>query len=496
MVKKAERGSITIFGVLVLVLTMECLLLLAEGARFCTIKRSAYLQSQSAMESVFASYCSLLWQEYHLLGCNQSQMENVLISYANGRNSEDEWRKNLIGFPLEQVKINRYTLITDGNGDAFQQAVSGYMKDTILYEAAKAIYGQYEVIQHILDSEDPKLEKIDEALERLEGSSSDGDIVPYQLRRGGKAEENGETPNVFVKSDIADNPLDGFKRIQNMKQLEPFIKDTSTISKKYFDQTRAVSVRELSQGKDYQIPEGDWIDRILLQQYLLTYFSSYADKKEDHGILYEIEYLIGGQDSDIENLKVVTDNMLLIRQAANMLYIFSDSAKVEEANAVATALTTATAMPELYELVKVALLAAWAYGESILDVRGLLQGKRIPLLKSAETWTLQLSEIGGLAEDTRVAKESEMGLTYRDYLGIMLLMTPDSKLSMRAMDMQEATIRGLSKDSEFCMDTLMIQAEATISYHYKPIFGGSETMVSDFIWDYHIEHKINYQYGS
>lgn len=488
MVKKRERGSITIFGVLVLVLTMECLLMLAEGTRFCVVQRSANLQSQSAMESVFASYCALLWQEYHLLGCNQPQMETLLISYGNGRNSEDEWRKNLISFPLEQVNVNQYTLITDGNGAAFQQAVSEYMKDAILYEAAKAIYGQYEAIQHILETDDSDLGKIDEALELLEGNSGDDGQVSYQLRRGGGMVEE-------EMLEIVDNPLEGFKRIQNMKQLEPLIKDISTISKKYFDKTRAVSVRELSQGKDYQISKGDWMDRILLQQYLLTYFSSYTDKKENHGLSYEMEYLIGGQDSDIENLKVVTDDMLLIRQAANMLYIFSDSVKVEEANAVALALTTAAAVPELYEVVGVAILIAWAYGESVLDVRGLLQGKRIPLLKSTETWTLQLSEIGELAEGTYGAKESEIGLTYTDYLGIMLLMIPESKLSMRALDMQEATIRGLSEDSDFCMDTLMIQAEATMNYHYKPIFRGMEAIALDFIWDYNIKHKINYQYG-
>lgn len=279
-----------------------------------------------------------------------------------------------------------------------------------------------------------------------------------------------------------------------MEQLEPLIKDTTTISRKYFDQTEAVSVRELLQGKDYQISEGDWIDQILLQQYLLTYFSSYVKGKENHGLSYEIEYLIGGQASDIENLKVVTDSMLLIRQAANMLYIFSDSAKVEEANAVATVLT-ATA-PELYELVRVAVLAAWAYGESILDVRGLLQGKRIPLLKSAENWTLQLSQIGELAEGTYTAKESEMGLSYGDYLGILLLMTPKDKISMRAMDMQELTIRSISGNSEFCMDHLMVQAQATMNYHYKPIFSGLNAIDLDFIWDYRIEHKINYQYGT
>lgn len=485
MVKKVEHGSITIFGVLVLVLTMECLLLLSEGARFCIMKRSAYLQSQSAMESVFASYCSLLWQEYHLLGCDQSQMENLLITYANGRNSGEEWRNNLISFPFEQAQIHQYTLITDGDGEAFEQAVSCYMKDTISYEVAKAIYGRYEATQHVLESQDSNLEMIDEALDLLEKSQNDGNAASYQLRRGGGTEG----------TDILENPLEELKSILNIGLLELLIEDSSNVSQKSFDMTRAVSERELSKGKNYELGDGDWIDRVLLQQYLITYLSSYVDQKESHGLSYEIEYLIGGQDSDIENLKAVTNYMLLIRQAANMLYIFSDSAKVENANTVALALTLAVGAPELYEFVRVAILTAWAYGESILDVRALLQGKRIPMLKSTETWTLQLSEIGELAEGNYTAKESKIGLTYTDYLGIMLLMIPEDKSSMRAMDMQEATIRSISGDSAFCMDTLMIQAEATMSYHYKPIFRGLETYTTNFIWDYRIKHIINYQYG-
>jgi hypothetical protein len=205
--------------------------------------------------------------------------------------------------------------------------------------------------------------------------------------------------------------------------------------------------------------------------------------------------LIGGQDSDIKNLQEVTDYLLFIRQAANMLYIFNDSVKVEEANTLALALTTAATVPEFYEVVGVAILTAWAYGESVLDVRGLLQGKKIPLLKSSETWTLQLSGIGELTEGNLTAKESEIGLSYVNYLGIMLLMIPNESLSMRAMDMQETTIQSISGESSFRMDTLMIQAEASMSYRYKPIFLGFITDISDVPWNYKIEHKIQYQYG-
>ena len=492
MVRKSHNGSITVFGVLAMLLTMECILLLSEGARFVAVKKSATLKSQLAIESAFAAYYPLLWEEYHILGTDKTQLESNLVRYGDIGNSEMREGENILSFSLEQIQIDSYTLMTDGNGKAFQQAVSAYMKDTLLYETAKQIYGRFEGVQNIVDSQKTLMEKIEDALDTLMNSGSSDSPATYNLRQRDVAKNQESMES--TETNLGDY-LEMFEKLQKMGILRHLVKEISEVSEKTFPKGQAVSMRELEEGKDSVIKEGEWLDQVLLQQYLLSYLSYYGKENDAHALTYEVEYLIGGKENDMENLEVVANELLLIRQAANMLYLFNDSVKVEEAEVLAIVLATAVGQPELYEVVKVALLAIWAYGESILDVRGLFQGKKIPLLKSNETWTLALSQLSELTENSITAKESEYGLTYGDYLGIILFMYPDRVLCMRTMDMQEATIRALAGDREFAMDQVMIQAEAVIYYKYEPIFRGLETFASDFLWNYEIKNKIYFQYG-
>ncbi len=493
MINRVCRGSISIFGVLVLVLVAECLLVLIEGARLEIVKQSARLQSELAVEGAFANYCSILWEEYHLLGNDISDMESLIVSGANGRTSEFEWRKNLLEFDLKTLDIKGYTLLTDGGGMAYKNVVSDYMKDNILYEAAKTIYGQYEVIQDILNSDESDLEDIDTALESI-GSVNESVSSKRIAARGGMSDQSVANDGVSAIEGI--RILEDITKLQNTGILELLIDNTKNLSGKSFDRSRSVSERTLAKGKNYQIGESEWLDRVLLQQYTLTYLSAYGNEKEDRALSYEIEYLIGGKKSDIENLRIVAERLLLIRLAANMLYLLNDSAKVEEAKVLALVIAVACQNPELTELIQAALLTAWGFGESIMDLRGILQGKRIPLLKSDETWTLQLTQIGEIMEGSFTAKESETGLTYSDYLGVLLLFSKDTTIAMRSMDMQEATIRSQSGDTDFGMDQLIIQTDVVMTYEYKPIFQFFDSLSVEADWNQEIKQTVDYRYGS
>ena len=67
--------------------------------------------------------------------------------------------------------------------------------------------------------------------------------------------------------------------------------------------------------------------------------------------------------------------------------------------------TVPRAFAYMAELVKISLVFAWAYAESVYDVRSLLQGGRIPLLKSEGTWHYSLSGMLDFASDTRIEGE-------------------------------------------------------------------------------------------
>ena len=134
-----------------------------------------------------------------------------------------------------------------------------------------------------------------------------------------------------------------------------------------------------------------------------------------------------------------------------------------EAEALAIAVTSAVAMPELSELVKISLLFAWAYAESVYDVRSLLQGGRIPLLKTGETWHYSLSGMLDFASDTAVEEGTEgAGLSYGDYLRVFLAIEGEREKTFRAMDSIEMDVRKCPGNSYFRLDTCVDYIEATV----------------------------------
>lgn len=134
-----------------------------------------------------------------------------------------------------------------------------------------------------------------------------------------------------------------------------------------------------------------------------------------------------------------------------MLYILSDSAKVAEAQAMAAALAAVTLMPALMEPVKYTILFAWAYVESLQDVKILLSGGRVPVVKTAADWKTGINCIknvrGSLSEDS-----GGNGLNYKEYLQIMLFLQDAGSRTQRAMDIMEMDIRRTPGNARFRLD--------------------------------------------
>jgi len=483
-------GSITIFSLLSMLLVAATLLTLLEGARFFYIKRLAELQTELALESTFANYNTHLWESYRLLGCNQMEMEEMLIQRANGKYASDEKRLNTLILQVKEMDIQEYTLLTDGNGMAYVTAVSAYMEDNILYETAKTLYNQYESMRNLQETSQLDIANIDVALESIKMATEKK--VPAKVTPESSV---GTARKGEIQKETQENPLEMIKEMSNKGILELVIQDTSSLSESEIVADSRVSTRELSKGKSPRLCECDWLDRVLLQQYLLTYMSSYTDLLDGHWQAYELEYLIGGKLTDIENLKAVATQLYFIRAVANFLYLSTDAAKMQEATALATTLVGVSANPLLIEAVKVGLVTAWALAESILDVRGLLQGKRIPLLKSQLSWTLALGNIGTLSSEYMVAKDSSWGLSYENYLGILLLFQNGNTLAMRAMDLQEITIQKCFHESDFKMDQLVIDAKVEVIYYYNPIFSSLEEVTQDKTWNYEVSSCVSYGYA-
>ena len=100
---------------------------------------------------------------------------------------------------------------------------------------------------------------------------------------------------------------------------------------------------------------------------------------------YEMEYIIGGEHNDRKNVYKVINQLSVIREGVNLSYLISAQDKMSEAYMLAAALVGVTGWGVAGPL--------WAYAESIVELRKLLAGETIALIKNRDNWILQLSSL-------------------------------------------------------------------------------------------------------
>ena len=74
-----------------------------------------------------------------------------------------------------------------------------------------------------------------------------------------------------------------------------------------------------------------------------------------------------------------------------------------------------------------------------MDLRSLLAGNRVPLIKSKESWQLSLSSLLtlGTEEDQNEGMDTEGGLLYREYLRMLLFLEKQESCAVRALGIIE-----------------------------------------------------------
>ena len=150
---------------------------------------------------------------------------------------------------------------------------------------------------------------------------------------------------------------------------------------------------------------------------------------------YEIEYLLFGNASDRENLSDAVHRLLAVRSGLNLIHILSDSRKREQARALAAVITGAGSITPLILVTTFFVMSVWALGEALMDVKGLLAGKKVVLLKTSEDWTLDVENLLVLGRDgTLEAGGGERGLSYLSWLKILLFVEPAVRQEYRIMD--------------------------------------------------------------
>lgn len=291
------------------------------------------------------------------------------------------------------------------------------------------------------------------ALIEISGYDSSGLSVNYTKPQGKK--KNNEI-------------LDFVKKIKNDGVLG-YVTD-GELSKKKIDIDNIPS--EIESANSYKWKKSDTseenIRKALTGQYVFDKFNSYINNKGISPLSYEVEYIIEGKKSDKENLSKVIEKIVIIREGFNLIYLAKDNVKREEAYQMALAITGFTGMPVVIRITQFLILGAWAYAESIVDVKDLLAGYRVKLMKEEKEWNLSLSGLKNL-NSTDKEREKRSGLSYEDYLRVMLFTQDKSEQILRIMDMIEANIQN-KYNRNFEISDCMVGCSVITNYEVKRIF--------------------------
>ena len=486
---RQAKGVITVFVTLLSVIFLSFLFMLLESARYYGVRAEAAAASDNANFSVFGQFEKELLSRYNLFaldgGCGTGdfkteRIRDQLKTYLEMNITPKEDSLEELCFEpwqlhVEDAKITSYALLTDGRGENFYQQAVAFMHDTPLSSAVSEIH------EHYAEAADQAVE-YREHYENAEAEKQMIEDVNEEAEAAGEeAAEEEEITAQEIEERKAKNPLPDLMRV--------FFRDILTnvchglpISKASCTGRRPSAAGSLRKGT-LSLPKvyGGAVDNMLFEEYLLQNFPNFrsAPEGEESGtdgkesaLTYQLEYILSGKRSDRANLKETAKKLLALREAFNYASSQNNPEMTGACEALAGVVIGWTGNAALVESLTQALLMGWCYGESMLDVKNLMHGGLVPLMKEPGDWQLTLETLGMVMEmlddDNGYGTE---GMRYKEYLLILLNMTPLRQQKMRGLDMIEMNVRTAPGMSNFRADQCIVAMKTESCFSAGSVFG-------------------------
>lgn len=467
MIRENKKpGYITVYLSLSLLIMLSFIFTLIEGIRMQTIRFQTECVMDMGLNSIFAEYHRELLEQYGLFGIdttygNEDADKNRtgihLLQYMNMNftapgSSRILGYRDLTAVHADNVSLSDVSYLSDGSGTVLKYQIIQYMKEKT----------GLSLIDSFLPDDPGDFEEI---FDGLEGERNDNHgIIDEILKMLNEARAEDE------EEISINNPADQVDGMRTSSLLSLAVKNSENISSAYVDLSSYISHREYGEGaglwEGQETPDG-LTEKILFQMYLQDMCGDFMEKKEGSTLAYQLEYLLYGKSSDLENLEEFAKQLFMIRYVINAAYLFSSGIRQAEAAELAAAVTAGIAQPQLFEAVKITILFAWCYAESVQDLRILFDGKKAASVKSDSTWNIELSELLMFTSCLDSYTEASDGKAYEDYLKALLFIKTEKTLRMRLMDLMEMDIRTTPGNRSFCMDACIYQLKAEVNVSSK-----------------------------
>ena len=485
---KKEEGSITVFYSLTLLMTLVLFFTFLDTARLVGQKIKSEVISREAVMSCFGEYLRPLWDTYGVLALDScyggegtvdlSLMEAVMGEYLEENANPCLAGENYYRLGVKKCAIGEYGLITDQGGLPFLKEAALRQKEELPQQALDALTKQKDQVEkdredtgnvdHMIEKGQKAVKQAKEEKEKQaekEKREKDAGKEKKKNSTGTRSRKKGGT----TEEEPAENPMDRVMDWKDSTILSQVIPSEETISTEVLGLKEPVSKRPLAKGNTSE--EGfSAVERALFTDYEMTHFQHYGRDFGHVGLQYEWEYVICGKKSDKANLAAVVEKLLVMREAENLISLRRDPAKMAEVESLALALVGWTGNPAIIEATKAGLMASWSYVESVLDVRTLLSGKKVALLKTPAQWTSQLLCLANYFPVSVKAKECSEGIDYEEYLCIMSALQTQKSLGLRSLDLMENVLHLQEGYKNVTMDRCVYRMKVQFAYESQPIF--------------------------
>ena len=436
MAGNVKKGSITIFLALILSLVLSLVCASIESVRMAAARTQILNSMDIGLYSLFGQYDRTLLEDYELFalyagGKEELDMASVYDDFQTYM--KPVLKQNSQKLELLQGGFNGYQLLSDGKGEIFYQQAVQYMRETLGSQGVQTLLGKLKDQEKKTEDAEKKgeqaenkgtLDSYDSAITDAAQKSEEAKKEQEQQKNQGDFSDagNGDDFTGGVDESV-ENPIPIIRRVRKMGLLDLVVPSERGISDAVTDRKSLTSGRKLQTG-------------------LMLDTDIRSDNSYTSGILF-------GQ------------------------YLLSDGGKRIQVETLALAIASGFLIPPAAAVIEAALIFCWAFAESILDVRELFAGGHVPLIKNSSDWQLSLSNLPNILDKLDSSrKNAGNGMSYEDYLKVLLMAKGKQDKVLRGMDMIECSVREKGKRPGFQMDHCItaLEASADVKANRRKIF--------------------------
>lgn len=462
--KEKEDAYLTVYLALTFGIVLSLLLALIEGAAVSAARVQAELVADLGLDSVFAEYNRELLDQYGLFFIDSSYgtgnggigMVEAHLADHMSYNMDPEKDRSLPGNTLLKLRapyleIEEASYASDDGCMVWKAQAVAYMKAVYGGDMVSSVQAHMDTVRARGLCEEDVVGGLAQQKGAFESALVQKEIVEF----GAESEEGYS----YQKVSGIFNELAGGGLLSAVLPAGSSISGAVVTGGPYFSSRMQNGTVNKGTGLHKGMDRPDSIaDELIYGEYLMKMCGCYAQPKESGLLRYQIEYILFGYDSDAANLRSSAEMLFALRGAADMIGICTDTGKRAEAGTAAAVICTLLCVPELTDALTMLILSVWALAEAAADVRSLMDGGRVPLLKDSGEWATSLSGLFWGIEPKPVKGTS--GLSYQDHMRIFLGFMDKGEKVARSLDIVEMDIRQTPGNDGFridrCIDHLQV----------------------------------------